>query len=129
LSKTKVTLLALVETDRSARRRAARAVEDALEIVARRRKFEGAAEKPLDVTGLAYVRTLPLPKLAPELGGPSESEIPASAAQLDQLPGIDDRRTPGTKARDVPGLGGRVVPGVRDPLPGIGPLPGADNQR
>jgi hypothetical protein len=102
-------------------------VEDALEIVARRRKVEAGAEKP--PTEALARRTLYLPKLPVELGGLEAGEISTSAAELDELPGIEDRRTPGAKERDVPGLGGRVVPGVRDPLPGIGPLPGADNQR
>ncbi|HVW38146.1 MAG TPA: hypothetical protein VHB99_12600 [Pirellulales bacterium] len=129
LSRKMATSLALVEIDRNARRRAARAAEDALEIIARRRKAEADAEKRLDKTGLPHARTLSLPALPIELGGPSTEELPESAAQIDQLPGIDGRRTPGTKERDLPGLGGRVMPGVRDTLPGIGPLPGADNER
>lgn len=129
LARSKATPLALVETDGAARRRAARAVEDALEIVARRRKVEAGAAKPPTEAEAVHARTLYLPKLPVELGGVEASNIQANAAELDELPGIEDRRTPGTKARDVPGLGGRVVPGVRDPLPGIGPLPGADNQR
>lgn len=129
LARSKATPLALAETDGAARRRAVRAVEDALEIVARRRKVEAGAAKPPTGAGSLHARTLYLPKLPPELGGAEMGEISANAAELDELPGIEDRRTPGTKERDVPGLGGRVVPGVRDPLPGIGPLPGADNQR
>ncbi|HUY93068.1 MAG TPA: hypothetical protein VMV10_30340 [Pirellulales bacterium] len=129
LMRAKATPLALVELDRAAIRRAALAVEDAREIIGRRRQLETNAAEPTNEAQATGEQTLRLPKLPAELGGAAGGEIATSAADADQLPGIDRRRTPGTIGRSVPGLGGRKVPGVRDPLPGIGELPGADNQR
>ena len=129
LARSKTTPLAVIKTDAAALRRAALAVADAREIVARRMQLEGGAKLSLSEPRLAGEHILLLPKLPDELTGEAAGKMAVGAADADRLPGIDRRRTPGTGDRNVPGLGGRKVPGVPDPLPGIGELPGADNRR